>query len=117
MLRRIPGGLVLLLRVTGWGAGLAGASTDEEVLRRAEEWIREAETSLRPDTAPSIKQGLAEAKGALRSAELGDRLAEPPHGRAVGRYSLSDAAMQGLWAECVAREVIFLTTGKVRSAR
>ncbi len=112
--KRRVGAVIMLALVAGGNLGSAEASTPEDTFRRAEEFIQEAEASLRPDTHSRIKQKLAEAKEVLRSAEVGTLPAGSLDGTPVGKYSLSHAALQALWAESVAREVIFLTTGKVR---
>jgi hypothetical protein len=109
--RWIRGAVVTPAVWTGRDARSGEASADEEVLRRAQAWIRKAEARLRPDTEARITRKLTEAKGTLESAEISARQTVGSRAGLIGRYSFSDAALQVLWAESLAREVVFLTTG------
>lgn len=112
--KRMASAIIMLAVMAGGSLGSAEASTDEEMFRRAEAFVREAEASLKPDTDPLTKQKLAEAKAVLRSAEMGNPPARPLDGMPVGERSWNSAGVRAVWAESVARQVIFLTTGKVR---
>jgi hypothetical protein len=61
-----------------------------------------------------IKQRLAEAKGLLDSAKIGHRQATERHTGTIGKYAHGDAVRQARWAESLATEVIFLSTGATR---
>ena len=112
--KRMVGAVIMLALVGGGSVASAEASTSGEVFRRAHDLIQEAEASLGPDTNAWIRQKLAEAKGVLTSAETGNLPAEASQGTPGGKYSLSNAELQALWAESVARDVIFITTRKLR---
>ena len=106
--------LILALVVALFLAGHAEAYMCEGLFAVADERIKEAESKLTPDTDVRIKQKLAEAKGLLESAKIGHRQATERHTGVVGKYSHGDAVRQARWAETLATEVIFLTTGETR---
>jgi hypothetical protein len=95
-------------------AGAAEAYMCEGTFATAEQRIKEAESSITGETDVRIKQKLAEAKGLLESAKIGHRQATERHTGPVGRYSHGDAVRQARWAESLATEVIFLSTGATR---
>jgi hypothetical protein len=96
------------------GAGAAEAYMCEGLFAIAEQRIKEAEATFTPDTDVRVKQKLAEAKGLLESAKIGHRQATERHTGVVGKYSHGDAVRQARWAESLASEVIFLSTGATR---
>jgi hypothetical protein len=102
--------------VTAWAlsAGTAEAYMCEGLFATAEQRIKEAEGTITAETDVRIKQKLAEAKGLLDSAKIGHRQATERHTGPVGRYSHGDAVRQARWAEALATEVIFLSTGDAR---
>jgi hypothetical protein len=108
--------IVATLLAAGWALGTASAEAYmcEGLFAAAEERIKEAEGAITADTDVRIKQKLAEAKGLLESAKIGHRQATERHTGAVGKYSHGDAVRQARWAESLATEVIFLSTGATR---
>ena len=96
------------------GATPANAYMCEGLFATAEQRIKEAEGSITGDTDVRIKQKLAEAKGLLESAKIGHRQTTERHTGVVGKYSHGDAVRQARWAEALATEVIFLSTGATR---
>jgi hypothetical protein len=106
--------LILALGLTLALAGGADAYMCESLFAVADQRIKDAESKLTPDTDVRIKQKLAEAKGLLESAKIGHRQATERHTGVVGKYSHGDAVRQARWAESLASEVIFLTTGETR---
>ncbi len=106
--------LSLALAVTLTLAGSAEAYMCESLFTAADQRITEAEGKLTPDTDVRVKQKLAEAKGLLESAKIGHRQATERHTGVVGKYSHGDAVRQARWAEALAIEVIFLTSGETR---
>lgn len=106
--------LILALVVALALAGSAEAYMCESLFTVADQRIKEAESKLTADTDVRIKQKLAEAKGLLESAKIGHRQATERHVGTVGKYSHGDAVRQARWAEALATEVIFLTTGETR---
>ncbi len=102
--------------VAAWAlsAGTAEAYMCEGLFATAEGRIKEAEGTITAETDVRVKQKLAEAKGLLESAKIGHRQAAERHTGPVGRYSHGDAVRQARWAEALATEVIFLSTGAAR---
>jgi hypothetical protein len=102
--------------VAAWAllAGAAEAYMCEGLFGTAEQRIKEAEGTITGETDVRIKQKLAEAKGLLESAKIGHHQATERHTGPVGRYSHGDAVRQARWAEALATEVIFLSTGAAR---
>jgi hypothetical protein len=96
------------------GAGAAEAYMCEGLFATAEQRIKEAENSVNNETDVRIKQKLAEAKGLLDSAKIGHRQATERHTGTIGKCSHGDAVRQARWAESLATEVIFLSTGATR---
>jgi hypothetical protein len=106
--------LILALGLTLALASGVEAYMCESLFTVADQRIKEAEAKLTPDTDVRVKQKLAEAKGLLESAKIGHRQATERHTGVVGKYSHGDAVRQARWAESLASEVIFLTTGETR---
>jgi hypothetical protein len=102
--------------VAAWGlaCGVAEAYMCESLFTAAEQRIKEAEGTITAETDVRIKQKLAEAKGLLESAKIGHRQATERHTGSVGKYSHGDAVRQARWADALATEVIFLSTGAAR---
>jgi hypothetical protein len=98
----------------GLSVGTAEAYMCEGLFAIADERIKEAEGTITKETDVRVKQKLAEARGILESAKIGHRQATERHTGAVGRYSHGDAVRQARWAESLANEVIFLSTGATR---
>ncbi len=111
-MRNIVGALVAAVCVLG--AGVADAYMCEGLFATAEERIKEAEGTITKETDVRVKQKLAEAKGLLEAAKIGHRQASERHTGAIGKYSHGDAVRQARWAESLATEVIFLSTGATR---
>jgi hypothetical protein len=109
-------GRIAAATVAAWvlAAGGAEAYMCEGLFATAEQRIKEAEGAIDGETDVRIKQKLAEAKGLLESAKIGHRQATERHTGAVGKYSHGDAVRQARWAESLATEVIFLSTGATR---
>jgi len=95
-------------------AGTAQAYMCETLFATADQRLKEAEDTITAETDVRIKQKLAEAKGLLESAKIGHRQATERHTGAIGKYSHGDAVRQARWAETLATEVIFLSTGATR---
>jgi len=100
--------------VTLGGVASASAYMCEGLFATAEQRIKEAEAKVTPETDVRIKQKIAEAKGLLDSAKIGHRQATERHTGDVGKYSHGDAVRQARWAESLATEALFLTTGEPR---
>jgi hypothetical protein len=111
-MRKIAAALIVAACVSG--ASGAQAYMCEGLFATAEQRIKEAEDTVTAETDVRIKQKLAEAKGLLDSAKIGHRQATERHTGAVGKYSHGDAVRQARWAEALATEVIFLSTGTTR---
>lgn len=105
----VVGGMIALA-----GVAPAAAYMCEGTFAVAEERIKEAESKVQPGTDVRIKQKIAEAKGLLESAKIGHRQATERHTGEVGKYSHGDAVRQARWAESLATEALFLTTGETR---
>src|SRR5262245_48236888 len=106
--------IVAMAVVSVLAAGTAEAYMCEGLFAVADQRIKEAEGAINGETDVRIKQKLAEAKGLLESAKIGHRQAAERHTGAVGKYSHGDAVRQARWAESLATEVIFLSTGATR---
>ena len=111
-MHRIAGMLVLAACVLT--AQVGQAYMCESLFTAADERIKEAEGVVTKETDVRIKQKLAEAKGLLESAKIGHRQTTERHTGTVGKFSHGDAVRQARWAEALATEVIFLTTGATR---
>jgi hypothetical protein len=109
---KVAGALVAIACILG--AGAADAYMCEALFATADQRIKEAEGTITKDTDVRIKQKLAEAKGLLESAKIGHRQTTERHTGAIGKYSHGDAVRQARWAEALATEVIFLSTGETR---
>jgi hypothetical protein len=111
-MRKIAGAFVAAACLLG--AGEAQAYMCEGLFATAEQRIKEAEGTITKETDVRIKQKLAEAKGLLDAAKIGHREATERHTGVVGKFSHGDAVRQARWAESLATEVIFLSTGATR---
>lgn len=80
----------------------------------AEALIAEAEALVKDDSDARIFAMIAEAKGIAQAGIISHRKANERHTGVTGKFMHGDSVRNGKWAQSLAKEALFLLTGKIR---
>ena len=82
------------------------------VFKEADGLIKKAEKMLNKKTDSRIKAMLEEAKGLAKSGLVSHKEANERHHGETGKYAHGDSVRKGRWAVALAKEALFLLSGK-----
>lgn len=99
---------ILLLMLTG----NAQAYSCKAIFKEADGLISKAEAMVTVKTDSRIKAMLAEAKGLAKAGLVSHTAANESHHGNTGKYAHGDSVRKGHWAVSLAKEALFLLSGK-----
>lgn len=103
---------VVTLAMVLAGASTAMAYSCQAVFQEAQTLIKEAESLVTDKTDSRIKAMIAEAKGLAEGGLVSHTAANERHHGSAGKYAHGDSVRKGRWAVALAKEALFLLTGK-----
>ena len=104
------GALVLVIA----SAGQVRAYSCNAEFTKAEALIKEADGLVKPDTDSRILALIEEARGIANAGIVSHRKATERHVGPTGKYMHGQAVSKGRQAQSVAKQALFLLTGKTR---
>lgn len=105
--------LYFLLALTGFAfSSVASAYSCNRVFTEANILIKKAEGMVNTKTDSRILSILEEAKGIAKAGLISHSKASQNHHGLTGKYAHSDSVRKGRWAVSLAKQALFLLSGK-----